>query len=87
VDAQVYPWAVLDALYAEYVDVADGSPVCPRTLLTHDEAKWKRAGELGSVMVVSIELPDGDDLSPHEALKQVCGPPFSFCCLISDSFL
>jgi hypothetical protein len=76
VDAQVLPWVVLEALYAGCVDVADASPVCPRTLFAHDEAKWKRAGELGSVMVVSIELPNGDDRSPHNALQQVYGATF-----------
>jgi hypothetical protein len=40
-------------------------------MLTADEAARKREGALGSVMVMSIELPEGDNRPPRDALKEV----------------
>lgn len=78
VDAEALPWSVLDAVYANRAHIADLSPVSPRLMLEKDEEGRKRRGEaLGSVMVVSIELPHGDNRSPRNALSEV--RLFSFC--------
>ena len=47
------------------------TPVSPKATLEEDEAERKREGALGSVMVVSIELPKGDNRPPRDALTQV----------------
>jgi hypothetical protein len=73
VDAQVLPWEVLEASYVGFGDLLnDERPICPRKMFERDEAQRLRDGGLGSVMVVSMELPKGENRSPHDALTQVC---------------
>lgn len=71
VDAEVIPWTFLDELYANRANFADLSAVYPRKTLEADAEGRKADGALGSVMVVSIELPKGDNRSPRDALTSV----------------
>jgi hypothetical protein len=40
-------------------------------MLAKDEEERKRDGALGSVMVMSIELPKGDNRPPRDAVTEV----------------
>ncbi|KIM78987.1 hypothetical protein PILCRDRAFT_823849 [Piloderma croceum F 1598] len=71
VDAEVLPFSMLEAVYANRASLSDLTPVSPRAMLDQDEAERKREGALGSVMVVSIELPKGDNRPPRDALTLV----------------
>jgi hypothetical protein len=71
VDAEVLQWSILEAIYSNRGNYSDLSPVSPRDMLANDEAKRKREGALGSVMVISMELPKGDNRLPQEALTNV----------------
>jgi hypothetical protein len=71
IEAEVIPWSVMDAAYANRGHFAESVPVSPRLMLYNDEQQRKREGGLGSVMVMSIELPKGDNRPPREAFKQV----------------
>jgi len=62
---------MLEAVYASRAPVSDSTPVSPKATLEQDEAERKREGALGSVMVVSIELPKGDNRPPRDALTRV----------------
>ena len=83
VDAEVLPWSVLEAAYANRVNVSDLSPLSPKLMLEKDEEERKRDGGLGSVMVISLELPKGDNRPPHNALTEVS----SHICNFSWKFL
>lgn len=71
VEAEVLPLSALEAVFASLGNFADSSPVSPKSLLARDEEQRKREGGLGSVMVMSIELPKGDSRKPHDAMKEV----------------
>lgn len=71
VDAEVLPWSVLEAAYANRVNVSDLSPLSPKLMLEKDEEERKRDGGIGSVMVISLELPKGDNRPPHNALTEL----------------
>jgi hypothetical protein len=72
VDADVIQWSVLDTLYANRADFLDRqSPVSPRALFETDEEIKRRDGALGSVMVMTMELPKGDNRTPLDALNGV----------------
>jgi len=71
VDAEVIPWSYLEAVWANRANFADSSPASAKSMLTMDEAARKRDGALGSVMVMSIELPEGDNRPPRDALKEM----------------
>ena len=71
VDAEVLPWSVLEAAYANRANALDLSPASPKAMLAMDEEGRKRDGALGSVMVVSVELPKGDNRPPRDALTEV----------------
>lgn len=65
------PWSVLEAAYANRANASDLSPASPKAMLAMDEEGRKRDGALGSVMVVSVELPKGDNRPPRDALTEV----------------
>jgi hypothetical protein len=73
VDAAVLPFSLLEDLYSNRGTFEDSSPVSPKAMLAMDEERRKHDGALGSVMVMSIELPKGDNRSPRDALKEVHG--------------
>ncbi|KAI0062440.1 hypothetical protein BV25DRAFT_1825434 [Artomyces pyxidatus] len=64
VDAEVIPFAVLEETWSARANIHDLCPVSPRVMLEYDAEQRLRLGGLGSVMVVSMELPKGDDRSP-----------------------
>ncbi|KAF8055855.1 hypothetical protein FPV67DRAFT_720588 [Lyophyllum atratum] len=71
-DAEVLPWSALEAVYANRMSFADSSPAAPRAMFRRDAEQRKRNdGALGSVMVISIELPKGENMPPREALKEL----------------
>lgn len=71
IEAEVIPWSVMDEVYANRGNFADSSPASPRAILDNDAQQRKREGGRGSVMVLSLELPKGDNSPPIEAFKQV----------------
>ncbi|KAF9466837.1 hypothetical protein BDZ94DRAFT_1212419 [Collybia nuda] len=73
VQAEVIPWPVMDEVYANRGYLVDSSSASPRDLLDSDAQRRKGDGHgsLGSVMVLSVELPKGDDRSPIEAFHQL----------------
>jgi hypothetical protein len=71
IDVAAIPLSALERAYASRVTLAE-TRVSPMASLAEDEQRRKRDGALGSVMVVSVELPEGDNRSPHEALDTVC---------------
>lgn len=71
IDAEALPFSVLESAYANRGQLSDLTPVSPKAMLAKDEEGRKRDGALGSVLVVSIELPKGDNRSIRDALSQV----------------
>lgn len=71
VDAEVLQWSVLETAFANRANFSDLSPVSVKEMLENDEAERKREGGLGSVLVMSMELPKGDNRPPHKALVEV----------------
>lgn len=71
-EAAALPFSELEVLYTNRANFADSSRMSPKMVLAQDAADRKRSGGLGSVMVVSVELPNGDTKSPRDALKEVC---------------
>lgn len=73
VQAQVIPWSIMGDMYANRGNLADSSPMSPRAILDNDAQQRKREGGLGSVMILSLELPKGDNSPPIKAFKQLGG--------------
>ncbi|PPQ75521.1 hypothetical protein CVT26_012545 [Gymnopilus dilepis] len=77
VDAEVLPWPLLEKAYEKRVgmDMGKGGSLLtdsPRKVFEEDEERRKREdGALGSVMIVTIEVPDGQAMSPKEALMKL----------------
>jgi hypothetical protein len=71
IDVAVLPLSVLEDSYSHLGRLGDESPVSPTAMLAENEKERQREGALGSVMVMSIELPKGDSRSPQDALKEV----------------
>ncbi|KAG6849032.1 hypothetical protein H0H93_011877 [Arthromyces matolae] len=71
VDAEVIPMTVMDELYADRRSMVDSSPFSIREMLESDALRREPHGALGSVMVITTELPRGDDSSPRQALTNV----------------
>lgn len=73
VDYEIIPFSWIEEAWANRVSALDESPCSPQAILARDAAERKKNdGALGSVLVISLELPPGDDRSPREALKNVC---------------
>ncbi|KDR83166.1 hypothetical protein GALMADRAFT_239000 [Galerina marginata CBS 339.88] len=70
VGVEVVPMTVIDAIYSNRGDL-NMNPVSPRTVLEDDAKRRKPDGALGSVMVMSMELPKGDNRSPRDALSDM----------------
>ncbi|KZP19501.1 hypothetical protein FIBSPDRAFT_562496 [Athelia psychrophila] len=72
VDHEIIPFSWIEEAWANRVSALDESPCSPQALLARDAAERKKNdGALGSVLVISLELPPGDDRSPREALKNI----------------
>lgn len=72
VDYEIIPFSWIEEAWSNRASAADESLACsPAAFLERDAAERKKDGALGSVMVISLELPPGDDRSPREALKNV----------------
>ena len=61
---------LLDSIYANRGDL-NMNPVSPRLVLKKDAERRKHDGALGSVMVMSIELPKGENRPIRDALSEV----------------
>jgi len=61
---------LLDSIYSNRSDL-DMNPISPRLVLEQDAERRKHDGGLGSVMVMSVELPKGDNRPLRDALSQV----------------
>jgi len=70
VEVEVVPMTLLDAIYSNRADL-NMNPVSPRTVLEQDAERRKPDGALGSIMVMSIELPKGDNRPLRDALGEV----------------
>ena len=68
---------VLDSIYSNRGDL-NMNPVSPRLVLEQDAERRKRDGGLGSVMVMSVELPKGDNRPLRDALSQVSAAMLKF---------
>jgi hypothetical protein len=66
----------LEGVFSNRGRFEDSSPVSPKAFLAADEERRKSDGALGSVMVMSIELPKGDSRSALNALNEVKAFPF-----------
>ncbi|KAG6849033.1 hypothetical protein H0H93_011878 [Arthromyces matolae] len=72
VDAEVLPMTFMDEFFANQRLLSDSSPVSPRQMLEDDAIKNQLEGAFGVAMVISTELPPGDNRSPRQALTDVC---------------
>ena len=70
VEVDVLPMTLLDSIYANRGDL-NMNPVSPRLVLKQDAERRKPEGALGSVMVMSIELPKGENRPIRDALSEV----------------
>jgi len=61
---------LLDSIYFHRGDLKM-NPVSPRMALEQDVERRKHDDSLGSVMVMSVELPTGDNRPPRDALIEV----------------
>ncbi|KAI0062450.1 ALDH-like protein [Artomyces pyxidatus] len=71
VDAEVIPLSFLEEAWSTRANMRDLIPMSPRAILENDADQRRRDGGLGSVMVMSMELPKGDDRPPRDALTQI----------------
>jgi hypothetical protein len=71
---------LLDSIYSNRGDL-NMNPVSPRLVLEQD-AERRKHDALGSVMVMSIELPKGDNRPLRDALSQVSTAMFKFLGII-----
>jgi len=70
VEVEVLPMTLLDSIYFHRGDLSM-NPVSPRMALEQDAERRKHDDSLGSVMVMSVELPKGDNRQPRDALIEV----------------
>ena len=61
---------LLDSIYSNRGDL-NMNPVSPRLVLKQDAEQRKHDGGLGSVMVMSIELPKGENRPLRDASSEV----------------
>ena len=72
---------LLDSIYSNRGDL-DMNPVSPRLVLKQDAERRKPEGALGSVMVMSIELPKGENRPLRDALSEVSISMLQFLCIL-----
>jgi len=70
VEVEVLPMTLLDSIYSNRSDL-NMNPVSPRLMLKQDVERRKHDGGLGSVMVMSIELPKGENRPLRDALSEM----------------
>jgi len=70
VEVEVVPMTVLDSIYSNRSDLNMNS-VSPRLMLKKDAERRKDDDCLGSVMVMSIELPKGENRPVRDALSEM----------------
>jgi hypothetical protein len=71
IEATELPLSFLEEIFSDRGLVQDLSPVSPKAMLAAQEETAKHNGAIGAVLVMSIELPHGDNRSPQNALKEV----------------
>jgi hypothetical protein len=71
IEAAVLPLSDLEDALSCLDRYGDSSPFSPKAMLAKDDEARKLEGALGSVVVMSMELPKGDNRSPQDALKKV----------------
>lgn len=81
VEVDVLPMTLLDSIYSNRGDL-DMNPVSPRLVLKQDAERRKPEGALGSVMVMSIELPKGENRPLRDALSEVSISMLQFLCIL-----
>lgn len=69
VDAAVLPVSILTRRFAEQGALLGGMP--PMESIREFRAEALRDGKLGAVLIMSVELAKGEEMSPEEAVKQV----------------
>ena len=69
--------ALLDSIFYNRGDL-NMNPVSPRLVLKQDAERRKKDDSLGSVMVMSIELPKGENRPLRDALSEVSIPMLQF---------
>lgn len=84
VEVDVLPMTLLDSIYSNRGDL-DMNPVSPRLVLKQDAERRKPEGALGSVMVMSIELPKGENRPLRDALSEVSISVLHFSVFFADS--
>jgi len=71
IGATELPLSFLEEIYADRGLVQDSRPVSPKAILAGHDETAKQNGGIGAVLVMSVELPPGDDRSPESALKEM----------------
>ena len=77
VEVEVLPMTLSDSVYSNRGDL-NMNPVSPRLVLEKDAERRKSDGCLGSVMVMSVELPKGDNRPLRDAFSQVSAAMLKF---------
>jgi hypothetical protein len=81
VEVEVLPMTLLDSIYSNRSEI-NMNPASPRMVLEQDAERRKHDGSLGSVMVMSIELPKGDNRPPGDALSEVSAAMLKFLVIL-----
>lgn len=71
VDYEIIPFSWIEEVWSARANIVDSSQVSPKIIRDNDEAERKSDGALGSVLIMSCELPPGNNQSVREALKSV----------------
>jgi len=71
IDADVLPLGILEKKYSSTVAAHDGSeqPFSPLDILAASAKDFEKDGELGAVMVISVELGPGEKKSVEQAVS------------------
>lgn len=69
---EIIPFSWIEEAWKGRTTLADPSiSITPKAVLERDKIERKDDGTLGSVLVMSCELPPGNNQSPREALRSV----------------
>ncbi|KAI0062435.1 hypothetical protein BV25DRAFT_1855702 [Artomyces pyxidatus] len=71
IEVEVLPLQALQDAFSNRAHLGDMMPVNPIAMLEKDAQERMADGGLGSAMVMSVELPLGDDRPPHDAIKDM----------------